>query len=167
MMEELFVVPPGWLAAAQQVVAALQGRGQTLALAESCTGGLLAAVLSAVPGASAVFERGLCLYSNAAKSDLLGIDPALIASQGAVSAAVAAAMAAAVRQQAGTTTGLAITGIAGPGGGRDAKPIGLVYMALDDGGTSVRRYVFDGDRQQVRAQAVQAALDWLLTRSGS
>jgi nicotinamide-nucleotide amidase len=140
----------------------LRGRGLTLALAESCTGGLLTARLTDVPGASRFLERAYVTYSNRAKAELLGVEAALLDSVGAVSAEVAAAMAAGVRRAAGSAIGVAITGIAGPDGGTAEKPVGLVYLALDGAaGTRVRKAHFPGGRERVRYQASQAALEMM------
>lgn len=137
-------------------------RGTTLALAESCTGGLLAERITNVPGSSAWFERGYVTYSNPSKVELLGVEPGLLAAHGAVSAAVAEAMAAGVRERSGATFGLSITGIAGPDGGSDDKPVGLVYLSLvGPQGTRTRTARFFGDRQRIRYQASQAALEML------
>ena len=144
------------------VGALLRDRRLSLAAAESCTGGLLAARLTSVPGSSAYFERGFVTYSNRAKVELLGIAPELIEAQGAVSEVVAAAMASGARHAAGADVGIGITGIAGPEGGTDDKPVGLVFLALDGvAGTRVRRAVFPGDRERIRHQATQAALEML------
>ena len=113
------------------VVALLRERGQRIGLAESCTGGLLAARLTGVPGASLVLERGFVTYANRAKVEALGIDPALLERHGAVSEEVAAAMAAGARRAADADVGVGITGIAGPDGGTAEKPVGLVYVAID------------------------------------
>jgi nicotinamide-nucleotide amidase len=135
-------------------------RGLTLALAESCTGGMLAARLTEAPGASRFLDRAYVSYANAAKTDMLGVDPALIARAGAVSEEVAAAMAAAARSRAGAAVAVAITGIAGPGGGTEEKPVGLVFIATcGAAGTRVRRCFFPGERPRVRMQATQAALE--------
>ncbi len=146
-----------------QVVAGLLAeRGLTLALAESCTGGLLAARLSEVPGSSAFLERGYVTYSNRSKIDLLGVDPLVIENQGAVSEEVARAMAAGARRAAGSDLGLAITGIAGPTGATPDKPLGLVFVALSGAlGDRLRRLRFPGGRERVRFQACQAALEML------
>ena len=145
------------------VAALLRERGFTLALAESCTGGLLAARLTDVPGSSAFFERGFVTYCNRSKVELLGIEPAeLIEAQGAVSEEVAAAMAAGARRSAGADIGVGITGIAGPDGGTPEKPVGLVFVALDGAaGTRVRTALFPGDRERIRYQATQSALEML------
>jgi PncC family amidohydrolase len=135
-------------------------RGLRVALAESCTGGMLAARLTEVPGSSRFFESGYVSYANTAKVQQLGIDPAILAGMGAVSEAVAQAMAAGARRAARADLSVAITGIAGPGGGTPDKPVGLVYIALDGAaGTRVRRCFFAGERGRIRVQAVQAALE--------
>ncbi len=142
------------------VLELLRERKLTLALAESCTGGLLAARLTEVPGASQVLERGFVTYSNRAKSEELGIEPGLVARAGAVSEAVAAALAEGARSVAGTDLGIGITGIAGPDGGTPEKPVGLVFIAIDGAaGSSMRRCLFPGGRDSVRFQATQVALE--------
>jgi nicotinamide-nucleotide amidase len=139
--------------------------GFTLAVAESCTGGLVAQRLTDVPGSSKYFVEGVVAYSNAAKTRLLGVAPKLILADGAVSAPVAEAMAEGVRERAGTDFGLAVTGIAGPGGGTEEKPVGLVYVALaDDAHTEHRKLSLPGDRHLVRWRASQAVLDLLRRR---
>jgi nicotinamide-nucleotide amidase len=144
------------------VASLLRERGLSLAVAESCTGGLLAARLTDVPGSSAFFERGFVTYSNRAKVDLLGVPEDLIETQGAVSEPVAAAMAAGARRSAGVDIGVGITGIAGPDGGTREKPVGVVFVALDGaGGTRVRQALFPGDRERIRHQATQSALEML------
>lgn len=140
----------------------LRERGLTLAVAESCTGGLLTARLTEVPGSSAFLDRALVTYSNRAKHEELGIEPALVERTGAVSEEVAAAMAAGVRRIAGTKVGIGITGIAGPDGGTPDKPVGLVFVGLDAGESPrVRPCLFPGDRERVRYQATQVALEML------
>lgn len=140
----------------------------TLAVAESCTGGLIGGALTEVPGISAAFLGGVIAYTNAVKVRELGVDPALLdgpGAVGAVSAEVAGAMASGVRARFGSDLGLAITGIAGPGGGTASQPVGLVHYALDVRGTVThRRAVLPGDRSLVREIAVKSALD-LLRRS--
>ena len=144
------------------VGALLRRRGGRVAIAESCTGGLIASRLTDVPGSSAYVHGGWVLYSNEAKV-ALGVRPALIESHGAVSEPVAEAMAVAARRTSGVEFGLAVTGIAGPGGGTASKPVGTVCLAL--AGTSeaprVRRVRLPGDRERVKFQASQAALDLL------
>ncbi len=146
----------------QVVAALLVNRGLSLAVAESCTGGLLAARLTSVPGASAFLERGYVTYSNRAKVELLGVEAALLERHGAVSEPVAQAMAAGARQRSGADLTVAITGIAGPDGGTDEKPVGLVFVAMTGAaGESVGRFHFPGDRERIRRQACQAALDMI------
>jgi nicotinamide-nucleotide amidase len=140
----------------------LRERRLRLAVAESCTGGLLAARLTEVPGASHFLERAFVAYSNRAKVEDLGVEGAAIERHGAVSEEVAAAMASGARRRAGAELGVGITGIAGPQGGTPEKPVGLVYVALDGAaGTRVRRAVFPGGRERVRFQATQAALEMM------
>ncbi|HKC88768.1 MAG TPA: competence/damage-inducible protein A [Blastocatellia bacterium] len=143
----------------------LKLRGYTLATAESCTGGLLAGRITDVPGSSEYFLEGVVSYSNEAKIDLLGVRKKLIETHGAVSEQVAGAMAAGIRKRAGSTFGISVTGVAGPGGGSAEKPVGLVYIALaDDLQTTTRRFIFPGDRQFIRTLSVNAALDMLRRR---
>ncbi|MGH9767749.1 MAG: competence/damage-inducible protein A [Blastocatellia bacterium] len=143
----------------------LKLRGYTLATAESCTGGLLAGRITDVPGSSEYFVEGVVSYSNEAKSDLLGVPKKLIKEHGAVSQQVAEAMAAGIRKRAGSTFGVGVTGIAGPGGGGEEKPVGLVYIALaDDTQSTARKFIFPGDRQFIRTLSVNAALDMIRRR---
>ena len=143
----------------------------TLAVAESCTGGLIGHRLTQVPGSSAYVDRGAICYSNRAKTEMLGVPVDLIARQGAVSKEVAAAMACGIRERANVSVGLSVTGIAGPGGGTEAKPVGLVYIGLDDGtGRPItREFRFHGDRNVIKQRSSQAALDllrrWLLDKA--
>ncbi|HWF57632.1 MAG TPA: CinA family protein [Candidatus Dormibacteraeota bacterium] len=138
---------------------ALRARGWTVAVAESCTGGLLGAALTAVPGSSAYVRGGVIAYDNAVKAELLGIDANLIAGHGAVSEEVAAAMAEGARRGLGADVGVGITGVAGPGTDEGGKPAGLVYVAVatPESGRVVR---LEGDhgREGNRAEAVAAAL---------
>lgn len=139
--------------------------GFTLAVAESCTGGLIAERLTEVPGSSVYFIEGIVAYANEAKTRRLGVDAELISRHGAVSAEVAEAMAEGVRLRADTDFGLSVTGIAGPGGGSDEKPVGLVYVALaDDAHIEHRKLILPGDRHLIRWRASQAALDLLRRR---
>jgi nicotinamide-nucleotide amidase len=139
--------------------------GFTLATAESCTGGLVAERITEVPGSSVYFREGVVAYSNEAKVRMLGVPYDLIAEYGAVSAPVAEAMAEGVRLRADADFGVSVTGIAGPGGGSDDKPVGLVYIALaDDAHTEHRKLLLPGDRQLIRWRASQAALDLLRRR---
>jgi len=140
----------------------LRERKQTLAVAESCSGGFLGHRLTGVPGSSAYFLGGFITYSDDLKSDLLGVRAALIKSQGAVSPAVARAMAAGARRRTGADFGLAITGIAGPGGATPEKPVGLVWTALAwRGGTEVQKNLFWGGRSLVKSQSARKAMDML------
>jgi nicotinamide-nucleotide amidase len=140
----------------------LKERGLTLALAESCTGGLLASRLADVPGVSAVLERAFVTYANRAKVEELGVDEGLLEAHGAVSEEVASAMAAGAMAAARADVGVGITGIAGPEGGTAEKPVGLVYVAISGAaGTRVRRNLFPGGRGRVRHQATQVALEML------
>jgi nicotinamide-nucleotide amidase len=145
------------------VVKLLTERKQTLAVAESCTGGLLGHRITNVPGASAVFLAGYITYANEAKEGMLGVDPRLISAHGAVSESVARAMAEGARQQAHATFALATTGIAGPGGGTEEKPVGTVFVALavDTAATQVRRFLFPDDRPTFKELTTQAALEML------
>jgi nicotinamide-nucleotide amidase len=140
-------------------------KGYTIATAESCTGGLVAKRLTDVPGSSAYFLEGIVSYSNAAKADLLGVEPDLIASRGAVSPEVAESMARGVTSRAGSTIGVGVTGIAGPDGGTADKPVGLVYIALaDDVQAEAKQFTLFGSRVEIRQRASQAALDWVRRR---
>lgn len=143
---------------------ALTRRGWRMATAESCTGGLISACLTSMPGSSAWFERGYVTYSNAAKTESLGIDPALLLAHGAVSEPVAAAMALGAGRAAGADVALSVTGIAGPGGGSVSKPVGLVCLGwwCADGRQRVDTLQFSGDRRQIRAAATEHALRGML-----
>jgi len=144
----------------EMVGALLTQRKLTLGVAESCTGGLISARITNIAGSSGYFERGAVVYSNRAKTEMLGLSPDLLERHGAVSAEVAAALAQGIRQAAGTDLGLAVTGIAGPGGGTDAKPVGLVYLSLSSAqGVKTTEHRFLGDREQVRSKTSQVALD--------
>jgi nicotinamide-nucleotide amidase len=144
-----------------------------LAVAESCTGGLIGHRLTQVAGSSAYVDRGAVCYSNRAKTEMLGVSEELIAQRGAVSMEVAAAMARGIRERANVSVGLSVTGIAGPGGGTETKPVGLVYVGLDDGTGRpiVREFRFHGDRNVIKQRSSQAALDllrrWLLDRAST
>ena len=150
---------------AQVVGERLRFRHETLATAESCTGGLLAGRITETPGSSAYFREGLVTYANEAKMARLGVPASLLEAHGAVSEEVACAMASGVRQLAGTTYGIGITGIAGPDGGSEEKPVGLVYLALaEEHAVTARRFVFPGDRSFIRTLSVNSALDLLRRR---
>jgi len=148
------------------VVKLLTARKQTLAIAESCTGGFLAHRITNVPGASAVFLAGYVTYSNEAKAAMLGVDQQLISEHGAVSSQVAQAMAEGARTKADATFALATTGIAGPGGGTEVKPVGTVFIALAGkaGGTKIEKRYFPDDRPTFKELTAQTALE-LLRRS--
>jgi len=147
---------------------ALAARGLWIAAAESCTGGLVTSRLTDVAGSSRYVGASVVAYANDAKVSLLGVPEALIAGHGAVSEPVARAMAEGIRARAGADLGLGITGIAGPGGGTPEKPVGTVVVALASaGGTTARSYRFFGDRELVKFQASQAALDLVRRHLGA
>lgn len=150
-------------AAAKRVLDICRRLEIMVATAESCTGGLVAAELTAIPGSSAVVDRGFVTYSNAAKTEMLGVPPDLIATHGAVSADVAAAMADGALARCKCGAAVALTGIAGPDGGTIDKPVGLVWFGLAVSGqpTMTDKQVFSGDRATVRALATDHALDLL------
>ncbi len=151
-------------ARAVAVLEAFRARGWTLATAESCTGGLVAGALTEVPGSSDVLDRGFVTYSNAAKMAMLGVPEATLAAHGAVSEETARAMAEGARKAAGVDAAVAITGVAGPGGGSAAKPVGLVHFACArrDGSTVHRERRFgEIGRAEVRRLSVLQALDLL------
>ena len=147
----------------QQLATALQASGWLLATAESCTGGMIAAACTDLAGSSNWFERGFVTYSNEAKTELLGVDPALIAAQGAVSEVVARAMAFGAIRHSHAQVSVAVTGVAGPAGGSQDKPVGTVWFGFQVDGrlTSETRH-FAGDRAAVRAATVRHALNRLL-----
>jgi nicotinamide-nucleotide amidase len=151
----------------EDVVVELCGqRGLTVATAESCTGGMVAERLTAVAGASAVFLRGYVSYANRAKVEDLGVDEGLIAAHGAVSGEVAAAMAEGCRARAGSDLAVSVTGVAGPGGGTESKPVGTVWLGLAwEGGVEVVGKRFRGDRERVRVLATGTALEMLLRKA--
>lgn len=144
----------------QTLAERLQERGWQMATAESCTGGLIAAACTELTGSSAWFDRGFVTYSNEAKTDLLGVDAALIAAHGAVSEPVVRAMAEGAVQRAGVHVAVAVTGIAGPTGGSPDKPVGTVWLAWAGKGMPTRTQccLFEGDRAQVRQQICVLAL---------
>jgi nicotinamide-nucleotide amidase len=141
----------------------------TLATAESCTGGMVAAALTDIAGSSDVVERGFVTYSNAAKNQLLGVPADLIAKQGAVSAEVAVAMAEGALAHAPVDLAVSVTGIAGPGGATSTKPVGLVHLGIIRKGRAAltERHVFPGDRAAVRGAATRRALELLLDAVGA
>lgn len=153
------MLPPETLEQAELLLAILQARRITLATAESCTGGLVSAAVTAIAGSSATLLAGYVTYSNEAKAKSVGVDAGLIDRVGAVSAEVAQAMAEGAVRESGAAMGISTTGVAGPGGGTATKPVGLVYIAVALAGrpTRVERHVFPGDRTQVRAATVATA----------
>ena len=147
------------------VLDALRTQRLTLAVAESCTGGMLGGRITAVPGASDVFLGGVIAYANDVKQGLLDVDAAVLARDGAVSESVAVAMASGCRARTGASIGIGITGVAGPGGGTDAKPVGTVWLGLDlDGHVEGVRLQLWGNRAEIRHRAAQGALDILRRR---
>jgi nicotinamide-nucleotide amidase len=153
------MVPDTLLAAAEALLTACRAKGITLATAESCTGGLIAAVLTAIAGASDVLERGYVTYSNAAKHDMIGVPVPLIEAHGAISEQVARAMAEGALVRSRATIAVSVTGVAGPGGGSAEKPVGLVCFGLAKRGQEVfsERRVLPGDRGGIRAATVAHA----------
>lgn len=151
---------------ARRVIAACKEHALALAAAESCTGGLIAGAITEIAGASDVFERGFVTYSNEAKVELLGVPETLIDGNGAVSEPVARAMAEGAIINSGAVVAVAVTGIAGPGGGSPEKPVGLVHLACAQRGkpTLHVREVFPGDRTAIRLATVATALDLILKR---
>ncbi len=153
------------LSLASDVIAKATARNLMIATAESCTGGLISAALTDVPGASHVFTHGFVTYANIAKERQLGVDPAVIAAHGAVSAQVAAQMAKGACQAAAADAAVSVTGIAGPGGGTPDKPVGLVYIATaTKAGTVTHRHLFPtpASRSTIRVWTARAALRHLL-----
>ncbi len=153
----------------QALAAALTARGARLATAESCTGGLIAAACTSLAGSSDWFERGFVTYSNAAKTELLGVPAALVEAHGAVSAEVARAMAEGALAHSPADLAVAVTGIAGPGGARPGKPVGTVWLAIARRGAKAeaRLLQLGGDRAAVRQATVTQALDALITAAGA
>ena len=146
----------------EEVGGGLAKRRLTIAVAESCTGGLIANRITDVPGASDYFLAGFVTYANSAKETILAVGPEIVAKKGAVSEEAAQAMAQGARKVAQSDLGLAVTGIAGPGGGTQEKPVGLVYIALAaQEGAWVRRFRFHGDRLRIKEQAAEGALGLL------
>lgn len=146
---------------ASEVIAALQGR--TLVTAESCTGGMIGAALTAVPGASEVYKGGIISYTNAVKQEVLGVSEEILQRYGAVSAWTAGAMASGVRKLLKTDYAISVTGLAGPGGDKFGHEVGTVFIGLESSRQSVvKQYHFSGNREEVRKQTVEAALRLLL-----
>jgi len=151
---------------ARAVIAAAVARGTMIATAESCTGGLVAGALTAVAGSSAVVDRGFVTYSNEAKHEMLGVQTGLIVAHGAVSEPVARAMAEGAVARSRASLAVSITGIAGPGGGSEDKPVGLVHFGATDAAATIHQERRFGDlgREAVRLAAVEVALTMLLSR---
>lgn len=160
------MLPDQTIDQARTLLSALETRGETLATAESCTGGLIAATLTAIAGSSTVVMAGFVTYSNEAKMRMVGVRQATLDAHGAVSEAVAREMAEGALAQAEVDVALSCTGIAGPGGATPGKPVGLVFIgcARKGAATVVERHVFPGDRGAVRAATVAAALDMAMPR---
>jgi PncC family amidohydrolase len=154
----------GSRALAQEVIDLLRARGDTIAVAESLTGGMLAAALTEIPGASAAFRGGVVAYATGLKAALLGVPAALLDSHGAVHPEVARAMADGVASRLGATVGAATTGVAGPDP-QDGQPVGTVYIAVSAGGdTTVRSLALSGGRHQIREATVEQSLDLLICK---
>jgi len=168
----LTILPAELVAAAQKVVDANLAAGRTLSVAESCTGGLVSAALTEIPGSSAVFERGYVTYSNDAKVDTLNVSPDVIDTFGAVSIATAWSMAQGALEASGADIAVAITGVAGPGGGTEKKPVGTVVFARAERGADPQHVIADrkqfGDigRGGIRLQAALCALELLMPSAG-
>lgn len=155
--------PPEFLFRAEKLLAEARAKGLKIATAESCTGGLVAGLLTEIAGSSDVFSCGFVTYSNQAKQDLLGVPSDLLAKHGAVSAEVARAMAQGALKHSKADLSVAVTGVAGPGGGTKDKPVGLVHFAAARGDRAVNRECRFGDigRGAVRVKSVEAALELL------
>jgi len=161
------VIDDAILAQAAALLERCKAAGVMVATAESCTGGLVAATLTAIAGSSGVVDRGFVTYTNQAKAELLGVDPALIEAHGAVSEPVARAMAEGALARSRAQLAVSVTGMAGPGGGSADKPVGLVWLgcARRGGTTATARHVFPGDRTAIRratvAQALSMFAEWV------
>jgi nicotinamide-nucleotide amidase len=153
------MLPAATLTEAESLLAACRSKGVMLATAESCTGGLIAAALTAIAGSSDVVDRGFVTYSNEAKNQMIGVPMPLIEAHGAVSEQVSKAMAEGALARSRATIAVSVTGVAGPGGGSAEKPVGLVYIGLARMGQPVvaQRHVFPGDRTEIRAATVAHA----------
>lgn len=152
----------GLRSAAETALERLRAAGETLSVAESCTGGLLGAALTAVPGASDVFLGGVIAYDDRIKLELLGVPADELAREGAVSEGVARRMAAGARERLDASWAVGVTGIAGPAGGTAAKPVGTVWVAVDGPRRAAERHRFPGDRDEVRERSALAALELLV-----
>ncbi|MEO0581924.1 MAG: CinA family protein [Bacteroidota bacterium] len=161
------MVPDSLLALAEDVVEAYRKRGWRMAAAECTTGGLFSAVMTTIPGVSAVFDRGFVVYSNESKTEVLKVKQDLMIQYGAVSQEVVRALAQGVLTQTQVNWAIAETGIAGPNGGTPEKPVGTTYLALihRSGKIQTRTFTFKGDRRSIRVQIVSAMLEWMLELS--
>ena len=159
-------LPDDLLVGAAELLDLCKQAGVMLATAESCTGGLIAGCLTEIAGSSAVVDRGFVTYSNEAKNEMLGVPMELIIEHGAVSEPVARAMAEGALERSRAAITIAVTGVAGPGGGTETKPVGLVHFgcASRSGGTGAAHHVFDGDRSAIRLATVRAALAMIRER---
>lgn len=157
------VFPLHLLKEAEALLGLCRVKGLHIATAESCTGGLVSALLTEIPGSSDVVERGFVTYTNTAKHEMLGVPTELLDRVGAVSEEVARSMAEGALRHAPAELSIAITGIAGPGGGTEAKPVGLVHFASARKGKSAAHHseIFSGNRQEIRLQSVETALNLL------
>lgn len=160
------MLPEALTTAAAALLDACKRQGVTIATAESCTGGLIAGCLTEVAGSSAVVDRGFVTYSNEAKAEMLGVPMPMIRSRGAVSEEVALAMAIGALSKSNAKLSIAVTGVAGPGGGTPEKPVGLVHFgcAMSDRPTLHERHVFEGDRSAIRRETVRTALRMMADR---
>jgi nicotinamide-nucleotide amidase len=167
-VEDAVVSEPSTLALCERLAQVLLARGWMLATAESCTGGMIAAACTDLPGSSQWFERGFVTYSNEAKQELLAVAPELIARDGAVSEGVARAMAFGAVRHSRAQVGVAVTGIAGPSGGNPQKPVGTVWFGFQvEGRLSSETRCFEGDRAAIRTATVRHALQRLLELLGA
>jgi PncC family amidohydrolase len=154
------------MALAERLQGICLGRSLTVGTAESCTGGLVASAITDVPGSSGYFRGAVVAYADQAKRALLGVPADVLAAHGAVSAQVARAMAEGARDRLGVDLAAAVTGVAGPGGGSEAKPVGLTYVAVADaGGVEVRRHQWTGDRIANKVASAAAALELAIERA--
>lgn len=148
----------------EKLIKKLKAKGMMMVTAESCTGGLIASAITAKAGASAIFDRAFVTYSNRAKTEMLGVPESVISKHGAVSTLTAEAMVKGALERSGANLAIAVTGIAGPDGGTEEKPVGLVYIAYGLKGElpKVARHDFTGDREQIRLQSVKQAITYAL-----
>ncbi|HEY0444720.1 MAG TPA: CinA family protein [Candidatus Limnocylindrales bacterium] len=161
------MAPDPFVGLAERLQQICVDRHLTVATAESCTGGLVASLITDVSGSSGYFRGAIVAYADETKRDVLAVPAAMLAAHGAVSAQVARAMALGARDRLTVDLAVSVTGIAGPGGGSDEKPVGLTYIAAADrGGVEVRRYLWTGDRAANKRASAEAALELLVERAG-